>query len=478
MYKGKYSSGKNPEKAEPMQNPPEKKRARRRPTVGTIVFYGIYAGLILCFCCLLFGALNALEDWLERYEASQPKVKCQEVFTELFSDPDWASLYTMSGEGNTRFEGKEQYAAYMENKVGGAALTYNETSAGLSGDHKYVVKLGNEKLAAFTLTASTGSETDIQEWKLGSVELFCTANRSVSICTKQGRRVFINGKALDGGDLVSTTHTLAETYLPEGVTGLRTNTYRVDGLLMPPQVTAEDETGAPVTLRYDAQTGVYTEEMPIFSYTEEEGERILGAAETYCEFMIRAVYENRLRQYFDAGSEVYNTIRKIDTWMQSYSGYRLGDGEISDFYRYSDDLFSAKVTMTMYVDRWDDSAKEYHLASTFFFTQMDGRWMVTDMTNLDVQKPVTEVRLTYLCDGRALSSVMVNAESGSLTPPAVPVPEGKRFAGWFREERDEKGNTTYHLVFLPDDSGTVTLPEGTRLEPMTLYALFDDKGDA
>ena len=43
---------------------------------------------------------------------------------------------------------------------------------------------------------------------------------------------------------------------------------------------------------------------------------------------------------------------------------------------------------------------------------------------------------------------------------------------------DDSGRTTLTLVFQPDDSGIVNIPEGTTLTPMTLYALFEDAGSA
>ncbi len=496
MYKGKYTAGNSPENRESMgeesdqilktqpeaeseaesetQTPKTKKQKKRRVKVGTIAFYGFYVVLMLGLCFMLFGALQALEAWLTRYEASQPKVKCQEVFTQLFETPDWGSLYQMAGISDTRFEGKEQFAAYMEAKVGSEKLTYNETSAGLSGDHKYVVKLGNEKLAAFTLTSEGKAQQEIQEWKLGKLELFYRPVEEVTVQTLPGCKVLVNGKALDDGDMISVTNTVAETYLPEGLHGLRQQTYRVKGLLTKPTVTVLDEGGKEVELTYDAATSTYGQPQPTFTYTEEEAERILGAAEVYCKFMIRAVYQNQLKQYFDENSEVFQTIRKIETWMQSYSGYRLSDGVISDFYRYSDELFSAKVTLTMYVTRWDDSVKEYALDTNFFFSMIDGKWMVTNLTNVDVQKEKTSVRLTYWQDETLLGSEMVASDSTKLTPPKITAPEGMVFTGWFQKQQDEKGNTTYSLVFQPDE--TVYLPEGTELESMTLYAMFQSAG--
>ena len=54
------------------------------------------------------------------------------------------------------------------------------------------------------------------------------------------------------------------------------------------------------------------------------------------------------------------------------------------------------------------------------------------------------------------------------------VPEGKVFLGWVTIEKDAEGRTVYNLVFEPDETGKVLLPEGNVLTPMTLYAYFED----
>ena len=46
------------------------------------------------------------------------------------------------------------------------------------------------------------------------------------------------------------------------------------------------------------------------------------------------------------------------------------------------------------------------------------------------------------------------------------------FIGWYRIDKYDNG-TTYTMVFDPDENGHVTIPNGTTLEPMTLYALFE-----
>ena len=120
---------------------------------GRLIACVIYLLLVLLFLIGMNFVLRWMEGWLTDYEAAQPKVKSQQVFEMLFDQPDWAQLYEMAGLEDTIYESAAQYAAFMENKVQDKKLFYYETSAGLSGDYKYIVRMEDEKVAEFTLTA-------------------------------------------------------------------------------------------------------------------------------------------------------------------------------------------------------------------------------------------------------------------------------------------------------------------------------------
>ncbi len=468
MYQGKYVAKQSAVAEKPAQ--------KRRIRVGTIVFYCFYLLLFPAFFLLMSGAMDALEDWLTKYEASQPDVKCQQVYAQLFENPDWGELYSLAGVQDTKFEGKDSFVAYMTEKVDPAKLSYNETSAGLSGDHKYVVKHDGEKIAVFTLTGGAQTETEIPEWKLGALELFYSTEHTVQIRTLAGVQVFINNVALDESYIIQTTTTVAEKYLPEGLHGTRTQTFLVTDLLTAPKVSAQDADGNPVELVYDAQTGIYTQQVSADSYADYE-QRILGAADVYCKYMIRAVNGGQLKNYFDRNSEIHDSIYRNETWMQSYQSYRMDPAVISEFVMYSEDFFSARVAQSMHVTRWDNTVKEYNLDATFFFQLISGKWYAVDMTNVQIQQELTQVRLTYHNGSTVLESVFVADDAKQITPPSVEVPDGKVFTGWFRKTTDETGKTTYSLMLLPDETGKVSLPEGTVLEPMELYAMFENEGE-
>ena len=152
MYQGKY------------HDQGAKPRKKRRGLVGSIIFYTLYFSMILAFAVGMHFVLDALEDWLVGFEASQPKVKSQQVFDQLFADPDWAELYTMAGCEDTTYENKDHFAAYMAEKTDGETLTFLETSAGIDRTKKkYNVKAGTEKIATFTLTDTTGGTSEVPD---------------------------------------------------------------------------------------------------------------------------------------------------------------------------------------------------------------------------------------------------------------------------------------------------------------------------
>ena len=127
-------------KATPAKPSKEKKakkgKKKKGIRVGTVIFYLLYLMLIGAAAYGIHYGLGLLNDWLTVYEASQPDTRSQEIFDEIFANPDWGKIYDMAGLEGTQFEGKDAYVTYMQAKVGDSELTYSKTSAGLSGGQK------------------------------------------------------------------------------------------------------------------------------------------------------------------------------------------------------------------------------------------------------------------------------------------------------------------------------------------------------
>lgn len=456
----------------------KKEKKKKGIRAGTVIFYLLYLMLIGAAAYGIHYGLDLLEDWLTVYEASQPDKRSQEIFDEIFANPDWGKIYDMAGLEGTQFEGKDAYITYMNNKVGDSELTYSKTSAGLSGGQKYIVKLGEEKVATFTMQNPVVDELEIPEWSLDQVEAgFFTRNEDVTVLTQPGRTVTLNGVPLDESYVIKTTSSVVDNYLPEGIHGERTATLYAKGFLVAPEVMVIDESGAAVELEYDEATNTYFESMLTGTVAgeipEDEHTALLDATYAYCRHMIGAKGLS-LNKFFDTTSTIYKTITKNELWFKGYARYDFSTATVTEYHKYTEDLFSARIQITLNVYRNDGSLKDFPINTTMFLEKDDkGQWLVNNMTNVDIHEILTQVRLTWMQDGEILASDMVDASTNFLTPPAVTVPEGKEFLGWFTEDTDAEGNVTLSLVFAPAENGKLSLADSYVLKPMVLQARFD-----
>ena len=126
------------------------------------------------------------------------------------------------------------------------------------------------------------------------------------------------------------------------------------------------------------------------------------------------------------------------------------------------------------MQRDEKYTKSYLSSITYFFRYLEnGKLQVYQTSNMDVSTRMEQVRLDFVNGNQPVASTMVSVDSDSLQLPAVTAPEGKVFQGWATQTEGEDGSITMTILFAPTDNGTVFLSEGTVLEPMTLYAVFE-----
>ena len=477
----------------PPPQQPETKKKKSGPRLGGVIFYTLYFMFILIFFLATFLGLTWLHGWLTDYEMAQPDGKAEQVFTQLFTDPDWGALYDAAGAKDSAYEGRDAYVSYMEDKVGDSQLNYLETSAGLSGNKKYLVRLEKEKVASFTLVDKAKNENEdmtnkfknmsrIPDWQLGAVEVFFNREGTYYIEKLDGHTAFVNDVPLTDEMTIQVATTLAEKYLPEGTTGVSMCTQQIDGLMAQPTVTIFDKSGKQMEVSYDEATRTFTERLESNTMSDDQREAAIKAAETYCNWML-AVDNDRghAAQILDPTGTAYKDLTSIprdQLWVQSNNGFTYDNINVSDFALYAGDIFSVRVTLDVNVTRTDGSIKNYPFNSSMFFRKNDsGKWLCFNTTNVDVSQPVGRVRLTFMNGENEVHSQFYGTDSKEIVTPVVPTPEGKVFTGWVTIEKDDSGAMVYNLQFQPDEEGKVAIPEGTILKPMTLYALFQYPGE-
>ena len=188
----------------------------------------------------------------------------------------------------------------MENAVGKTGLTYVETSTGLSNDKKYIVRLGNKKIATFTLVNhnQSDSQTEIADWQLGSLEFFVQYNEKYDIKKLDGHTVYVNDVPLDDNFTTRITTTNAEAYLPEGIVGIRMCTQQITGLAGKPNVRIVDSAGNEMEVVYAESTHTFTEQTDINTLSDAERDVAINAVKTYALYMINQAGEADIAKYF------------------------------------------------------------------------------------------------------------------------------------------------------------------------------------
>ena len=461
----------------PQGKAPAQRKRKKRTTKGTYIFYGILLTLILVFFIVIAVAMGALKDWLINFQAAQPDTASKQVFSELFADPDWAELYDLANPDTNCDDSKAACVKYMEHLIGDKKLAFSEDAGGLSGK-KYIVYYVQDSetgvgIATFTLTADN-MDAEVPNWRFGELEVFFKPNLSYNIITLPGCTVTADGKALDESHIIRAVSTKAEAYLPEGIHGYQLQEMRITGLEKRPEIIVTDAQGQPVEMTYDPETKTYTQVMPeLPTISDEEYDLVLATTKAYSEYMITG--KNNLPKYFDKSSKIYKTITGGMIIRQGYSSYKFDKETITDYYRYSDDLFSARINLVTQVTRPNGTIKEFEVDSTLFFERSAGKWRVRDMVNVDTQEQTTIVRLTFKDDqGNILSSELVDANTKNLTTPAITAPDGKTFIGWYEETIDELGGISLAKRFSPDADGNVHLTDA--LTSMILVPQYEEVG--
>lgn len=464
----------------------------RKPRVSTLLFYPALLILTGVFFWFMFVAVGKLTTYLESYQQSHIDTQYQKVFHQLFDDPDWGALYDMAGIEDTTYEGRQAFIDYMTAKVGGQQLQCFIDSNGISGK-KCPVYLGDEQLGVFYMESppeapapepwyyrlpfveDVVNSLKIQSWEQTGLTLYFQREQSVTVCTEADRIVYLNGVPLNESHVISTSCTKGESYLPEGLQGNRRQVFYEEGFLLPPEVTVTDLAGNPIAVEQLSE-GQYTENFLQPEIPEDLKERVVKAAQSYSLYMIRKGELSQLDKYFERGTSTYRSIARNQQWLMGYQDYRFEEPVLTEYCRYSEDLFSVRINMPTVLTTYNNWEKVFPLDTTFFLRKnAKGVFMIYEMTNVDVQEFVTQVRLQFFLDGQLLETQMVSSTASQLTLPAVTPPEGKVFVGWFRETLDENGSPVLALAFKPDETtGLVSLSSGTILEPMELYARFED----
>lgn len=306
------------------------------------------------------------------------------VYDSLFAAPDWRAIYAAAQAPDMPFEGAEQYAAYMSARE--EQTTLQELPRTDSTAPGYEVLMGEDRIAEFTLRRRDGAETG---WELNQLQLVISGHVTVSVQTRDGWRVSVNGITLDDTHISGRTASPAAKYLPEGTQGMEYCTWQVSGLMAQPEIAVYDASGSPASLIRDEKTGVYNAVNPGSDLSDAEQKVVFAALESYSGFMINASgARSSVLKYFENGTKTCKEILQMgsELWMNTDRGHKFKDETIISCERYSDTLFAVRASLVLEANLKTGGTRDYVVKETMFFKN-SGSWVCFAMTNQDVLTP-------------------------------------------------------------------------------------------
>jgi len=357
---------------------------RRKINVGTIVFYSIYVIFIIAFAFGVNFLLSKLYTFLDNYEKALPKYEAEQIFTDYYSPVRFDALYEKEGiQSLSSFEDKSDFVRYMENVVKDKEITYREVSAGLGDDKKYCIYADGNKFSEFFITKKQSPESPSDTWELKSVKTYFKTEQSVSVQTVKTSKLYLNGIEVPSENITQDDiETATVKHMPEGVSGIYHRTYKIDGLLLQPELKVIDRNGKESTLIFDEEKQMFVEQIGYDEFDDTKKALLENAVQTYAKYMTLDSSLYNVRKYFDSTSKTYTYIRTADTWCYTpHIGFEFKDIEFSELYQYDENTFSARYKCNHYVYRTQTDHFLFPLDLTLYFKNINGTFYAYDMVS-------------------------------------------------------------------------------------------------
>ena len=312
-------------------------------------FYICLLILILAVIILTEFGKFVLKDVLKEYEDSQPKYVAEDFLKSNFSGSVGKACAKLFAAQVSEYETEESIAAYFDEITAGKEFSLQSVSTGIGTDLQYVVKCDNKKFATFSVVKSgetTAHGFDL--YRLSAPLLNEKLLSTFSIQIPVGYSLTVNGLTADEkyclGDRIETE---SQAFMPDGVDGVLYTTYAFSKLCSVPyfEVTAPNGAVCEIT---QSEDGVYLADI-VYDQTlaDAYADYVIEATKAYACYLQKDAAFSKVSKYMDPSSQLYANIKSSPNWMViDHKSYAFEDIQTSEFYAYSDDVFSCRVTLT------------------------------------------------------------------------------------------------------------------------------------
>lgn len=377
---------------------PEKRKKKNSFRKGLLTYVLVVAVIFLAALIVLWIALARFQknkDAENAAEAEQNAIVLQEkqhaeavrqapqrafeAWLASYTADDWTNLWYEKRPEN--IDGRDRVRAYMEERFGGSSVQAFRSLDYTDEAPAYVLKDGDEALARITLSGS-----DVN-WTVSNVELELEGTKSASVEVAVGSKVFCNGIELGSEYAGETQNNFSYEPLKDKlINPVSWTTYKVDGLLIDPELTAEPPEGCSVTKTAEGDFMLCLDGADAEKYTT----RAVSFVKAYLNYYMNGyngTWGNLYAAlaYLTPGTQAYTDLQDTYNgvvWNTAYGNIDVSDTTASGVVIWADNCYSVDVTYDANCTHNGQAIDYADATMRIYFLQTDAGFVISNYETL------------------------------------------------------------------------------------------------
>ena len=379
---------------------PEKKKKKKKNSFrkGLLTYVLVVAVIFLAALIVLWVALARFQknkDAENAAEAERNAIVLQEkqhaeavrqapqrafeAWLASYTADDWTNLWYEKRPEN--IDGRDRVRAYMEERFGSSSVQPFRSLDYTDEAPAYVLRDGDETLARITLSGS-----DVN-WTVSNVELELEGTKSASVEVAVGSKVFCNGIELGSEYAGETQNNFSYEPLKDKlVNPVSWTTYKVDGLLIDPELTAEPPEGCSVTKTAEGDFMLCLDGAEAEKYTTR-AVNFVKAYLTYYMNGYNGTWGNLYAAlaYLTPGTQAYTDLQDTYNgvvWNTAYGNIDVSDTTASGVVIWADNCYSVDVTYDANCTHNGQAIDYADATMRIYFLQTDAGFVISNYETL------------------------------------------------------------------------------------------------
>lgn len=349
-------------------------------------FYKIYRICVIAFVCFLTAALTVLFFWLREYENSMPANTALKIAQKYIAAGDADYLIENCGMKISPYENRDILKETLKGSAVQGEITVSTASAkDADCDAAFSVKSGDKKIATVYLKRDTRKKA---LGNRGYTAVSCTLDnslyKSVKISMPSNAQVYINGILLADDARTDSAVPEIDKNIFDMSSAVKKQTAQIENLLAQPTVTAKQD-GA--DLNVSGADGEFCVEQSIDDgICQKIGATALEGAKTYAKFMQNDAGFSAVAKYLKSGTSFYKNLRtSLVIFAIDHDSYGFEDVSVTEYYKYSDKLYSCRVTFTQVLKKGNQQFRDTVDKNVFVIAE-NGGYKIVDMQSVSDKK--------------------------------------------------------------------------------------------